>query len=198
MSNNYGVFSLEEKVVVVTGGTRRYGAHFCEALGEAGATVILTSRDQSRADDTARGFRDIGLEVFGYSLELGDDSSIEVFVDAVIQDYGRIDVLVNSARTTPGMIASELTREALDQTFTVNLVGMILLTRRVVEEMKQAGGGISSTSVRSTGWAVRIFLFTKSWSPTYRWIIPFSKEASSPTPSNWLPRWLNTTSGPTV
>lgn len=141
MSDTYGIFSLKEKVVVVTGGTQRYGSHFCEALGQAGATVILTSRDQGRADDTARGFRDMGLEVFGYSLELGDDSSIEAFVDAVIQDHGRIDVLINSARTTPGMIASELTREALDQTFTVNLVGMILLTRRVVEEMKQAGGG---------------------------------------------------------
>ncbi len=141
MSNNYGVFSLEEKIVVVTGGAVRYGYYFCGALGKAGATVIVTSRDQGRAEDTAREFTDRGLKAFGYSLDIGDDSSIEAFVDAVIQDHGRIDVLVNNARTIPQMAASEVTREELDRAFTVNLTGMILLTRRVVEEMKQAGAG---------------------------------------------------------
>ncbi len=141
VSDSHGVFSLAEKIVVVTGGTRRYGYYFCRALAEAGATVVLTSRDQGRAEDTAREFTGSGLKAFGYSLELGDDSSIQAFVDAVIQDYGRIDVLVNNARTIPQMSASEVTREGLDRAFSVNLTGMILLTRRVVEEMKQAGAG---------------------------------------------------------
>ncbi len=50
-------------------------------------------------------------------------------------------MLVNNARTVPQMPASELTHEELDRVFSINLTGMILLTRRVVEEMKQAGGG---------------------------------------------------------
>jgi len=141
MKDDRELFSLEDKVVVVTGGTRRYGYYFCQALGQAGATVVLTSRDQSRADDTAGELTDMGLKAFGYSLQLADDSSIEAFVDAVIEVHGRIDVLVNNARTVPGMPASELTHEELDRVFSINLTGMILLTRRVVEEMKQASGG---------------------------------------------------------
>ncbi len=141
MNDDRELFSLEDKVVVVTGGTRRYGYHFCRALGQAGATVVLTSRDQGRADEIARELTDMGLKAFGYSLQLADDSSIEAFVDAVIADHGRIDVLVNNARTVPEMSANELTREELDRVFSINLAGMILLTRRVVEEMKQAGGG---------------------------------------------------------
>jgi len=141
MNDDRELFSLEDKVVVVTGGTQRYGYYFCRALGQAGATVVLTSRDQGRADDTAREFTDMGLKAFGYSLQLSDDGSIEAFVDAVIADHDRIDVLVNNARTISEMSANELTREELDRVFTINLTGVILLTRRIVEEMKQAGGG---------------------------------------------------------
>ncbi len=54
MKDDRELFSLEDKIVVVTGGTRRYGHCFCRALGQAGATVVLTSRDRGRADDTAR------------------------------------------------------------------------------------------------------------------------------------------------
>ena len=44
---------VEGKVIVVTGGTKKYGYHFCEGLAEAGGTVLLTSREQERADDVA-------------------------------------------------------------------------------------------------------------------------------------------------
>ena len=141
MKDDRELFSLGDKVVVVTGGTRRYGYYFCQALGQARATVVLTSRDQGRADDTAGELSDMGLKAFGYSLQLADDTSIEAFADAVIADHGRIDVLVNNARTVPRMPASELTHEELDRVFSINLTGMILLTRRVVEEMKQTSGG---------------------------------------------------------
>ena len=142
MSNDCGVFSLDGKVIVVTGGTRRYGYYFCEALAEAGGTVVLTSRDKERADEKAEGFTAKGLKVFGYSLDLAHDDSIEELVTAVIQDHNKIDVLVNNARTIPQMPSrTQASREELDRAFTVNCVGLILLTRRVVEEMKKAGGG---------------------------------------------------------
>lgn len=141
MSSDWGVFSLEGKVVVVTGGTRRYGYHFCHALAEAGGTVILTSRDKQRADEAAEKVKASGPHVFGYSLELADDDSIERFVTTVIEDHKRIDVLVNNARHIPRVASGEIGREGLDEVFTINVVGTMLLTRRVAEEMKKAGGG---------------------------------------------------------
>jgi len=135
------IFSLEGKVIVVTGGTRRYGYHFCDALTEAGGTVIVTSRDKKRADETAAGFTRMGRRCFGYSLEQADDESIEELVRAVIRDHQRIDVLINNARRIPQMSAPDIDREELDRLFTVNSAGLILLTRRVVEEMRKAGGG---------------------------------------------------------
>lgn len=140
MTVNLDVFSLKGKVIVVTGATRRYGRCFCAALAEAGGTVILTSRDKDRADQAAAPYVRNGLEVFGYALDQGNDASIETLVSDVVRDHGRIDVLINNARTLkqPG---AALDRAELDRIFSVNAAGLILLTRRVIESMKQTGGG---------------------------------------------------------
>ena len=141
MTTEYRAFSLESKVIVVTGGTRKYGYYFCDALAEAGGTVVVTSRDKKRAEEAAVKFTGRGQEAFGYSYDQARDDSIEELVSAVIRDRGKIDVLVNNARRIPAMPAPEIDRQELDRLFTINCVGMILLTRRFVEEMKKAGGG---------------------------------------------------------
>lgn len=141
MPSGLGIFSLKGKVILVTGGTRHYGLHMSEGLVAAGGTVLVTSRDKARADATAKTFVDEGGEAFGYALDQSDDSSIEGLVDEVIRNHGRIDVLVNNARRISQMPSTEIDREELAQLFSVNAVGMILLTRRVVTEMKKAGGG---------------------------------------------------------
>ena len=138
---NYGLFSLKGKVIVVTGGVRRYGHYFCEGLAEAGGTVIVTSRDQKRAEEAAEKWRSKGLDVVGYGLDQSRDDSVESLVQTVIENHGKIDVLINNARTIPKKASSEVSRAELNEVFNVNSVGLILLTRRVVEEMKKAGGG---------------------------------------------------------
>ena len=141
MGKDFAIFSLDGKVIVVTGGTRKYGYHFCEALGEAGGTVVLTSRDKKRAEETAKKLNGKGQKAFGYSLELAEDDSINEFVGEVIETHKRIDILINNARRIPQMPPPKINREELDKLFAVNSIGLILLTRRVVGEMKKAGGG---------------------------------------------------------
>ena len=137
MSDLENMFSLKGKTIIVTGGTKRYGNCFCEGLAEAGGTIIVTSRDLENAEKYADGFRSNGYDMTGYALDQGDDASIEQLIDRVIDKHGRIDALINNARTIP----RNLSREELDRTFSVNDVGLILITRRVVEEMKKTGGG---------------------------------------------------------
>ena len=91
MSKNLGIFSLEGKVIIVTGGTQRYGYHFCEALVEAGGTIILTSRDKKRAEETARRLDEERHKVFGYRLELAEDGSIDEFVNVMVKKHKKID-----------------------------------------------------------------------------------------------------------
>jgi NAD(P)-dependent dehydrogenase (short-subunit alcohol dehydrogenase family) len=135
-------FSLKGKVILVTGATRRYGLYMCEGLCEAGGTVCVTSRDKARAEDTALHLASFGGSAYGYAYDQGSDDSIEALVGDVMRDHGRIDVLVNNARCIPETAAPDIGREELNRTFSVNAVGMILLTRTVVNEMRQAGGGV--------------------------------------------------------
>lgn len=141
MSADYEKFSLRDQVVLVTGGAIKYGYIFCDALTEAGGTVLVTSRDKKRADETAAKFTDKGRKCFGYAYDQGSDDSIEALVRDVIRDHGRIDILINNARRIPQMAAPDITREELDKLFSINSAGLILLTRRVVDEMKKAGAG---------------------------------------------------------
>jgi len=141
MTGDYWIYSLKDKIIIVTGGSKKYGYHFCEALTEAGGTVIVTSREQERAVETAAKFTSQGRKCFGYRLDQADEDSIEAFVSDVIRDHKKIDVLINNARRIPQMPAAEINQEELNKLFAVNAVGLILLTRRVVEEMKKTGGG---------------------------------------------------------
>jgi NAD(P)-dependent dehydrogenase (short-subunit alcohol dehydrogenase family) len=142
MATTLESFSLDNKTVIVTGGTRRYGHAFCDGLAEAGATVALTSRSLQRAQETADEFRERGRDAHGYRLDLADDEQINALVDDVLDDHGAIDVLVNSARYLPSDTWDTIDREELDAVFDVGIVGTILITRRVVNEMKPAGGGV--------------------------------------------------------
>lgn len=153
MNSSSGIFSLKGKVIVVTGGTRKYGYCFCEALAEVGGTVIVTSRDKKRAEEAAASFTKKGQESFGYALDLAQDDSINEFVTGVIKNHQKIDVLINNARHIPQMPVYNIDRKELDKTFTVNSVGLILLTRLVVEEMKKAGKGnvINISSIYGMG-----------------------------------------------
>ena len=141
MNKDGGIFSLKDKVIIVTGGTGRYGYHFCEALAEAGGTVILTSRDKQRAEKKAEILTEKGLKVFGYRLDLSKDDSIDEFVTKVIREHKKIDVLVNNARVIVPEPYYKMTRENFEESFATNTVGLIILTRRVVEEMKKTGRG---------------------------------------------------------
>lgn len=142
MATTLEKFYLDGKVAVVTGGRRKYGHAFCDGLAEAGATVVLTSRFLEKAQETAAEFRERDLDVHGYQLDLREDESIHALVDDVLSDLGAIDVLVNSARYLPSKTWETVDREELDAIFDVGIVGTMLLTRRVVNEMKEAGGGV--------------------------------------------------------
>jgi len=83
----------DDEIVVVAGGTGRVGGATVRALHEAGARVIVVSRDESRAKAATEGLERASV----FTADLGDASSTDAFVNAVAQRYGRIDAVVNLA-----------------------------------------------------------------------------------------------------
>lgn len=130
-------FRLDGKVAIVTGGTGLYGTPFSRALAQAGATVVVTSRELARAEAAAGGI-DGGV---GMRLDQSDPQSIAAFADRVAGEWGRVDVLVNNAVHRQGAGLHGTTANDWDATSATNSRGLFLLTQALVPTMITGGGG---------------------------------------------------------
>lgn len=92
------LFSLKDRVALVTGGAGKYGQQICRALAEAGATVIVASRNCKKCEVFAEELRQEGdLETAAMQLDITDESSVEDAAGQVWSRWGRLDILFNNA-----------------------------------------------------------------------------------------------------
>ena len=142
LMNIIDTFRLNGRTAIVTGGAGRYGRQIVEALGEAGATVFIASRDLSHCQETADAFIAQGLDVRALRLDLGDRGSIDRLVAEVIAQTRRIDILVNNAVTRSACGGGWLQElESYDRSLHVNASATFYLTAAVAERMKQPKRG---------------------------------------------------------
>ena len=136
------LFDLSGRVAIVTGGRGLYGASISLGLCEAGASVVIASRNGCKCEELASELRDKGYDAIGHSLDLSDDASISELVSFVIERYGKIDILVNNAVDRSNLAPlSSATRQQLQDSMSVNLNGQILLSQKVLEHMIPAERG---------------------------------------------------------
>jgi NAD(P)-dependent dehydrogenase (short-subunit alcohol dehydrogenase family) len=139
------LLDLSGKVALVTGASRGIGSAIADSLAEHGAQVVLSSRKQADLDaEAARINEKHGEKATAIAAHAGRPEELERLVDAVMERFSRIDILINNAATNPYMgpvLGAELA--AWDKTFEVNLRGVFILTRLVYgASMEQHGGAI--------------------------------------------------------
>jgi len=155
-------FDLKDRVAVVTGGAGLLGAEFCKTLAEAGACVAIVDLNLAAADKVAEGLTKDGYRVKGFGVDITQPDSIKQFVASVLSDFGRLDILVNSAALDPkfdpdaasrGLAPGSFEDYPLDQwnaALNVNLTGMFLITQACVKPMLAQGGKGSIINICST------------------------------------------------
>ena len=146
--NVTNLFDLSGKVALVTGGARNLGYDMALALAEAGADVAITSRQLADAQKSARTIAQAtGHRAFGVECDVRIETQVEAMVDAVLAEFGKIDVLINNA----GNVVSTPQNKPLEQrpveewefTVDVNLKGVFLCSKHVVAKaMKPARTGV--------------------------------------------------------
>lgn len=143
-------FSLRGKVAVVTAGAGPlFGQSISEALAEAGATLVTASRSRERNEAYAETLRSKGYDAHGMAVDIEDPASIDAFHAALLERFGRCDVLVNSAlaRNGHGGGFEEQTPESWAHTAAGDFVGLFRICQRFVATMvRQAGGSIINIS----------------------------------------------------
>lgn len=134
---------LEGKVALVTGSGRNLGRIALLELARRGASVIVNARsNQAEADSVVREAEALGAEAIALLADVSDEAEVERMVDAGLQRFGHIDVLINNAGLV--RVASpitEMSTEEWRQTAAVNMDGPFFCTRAVVPSMIENGGG---------------------------------------------------------
>ncbi len=120
------------------------GRAIAVAFAREGAKVVISGRDQKKLDAAAKG---IGGNCLTVSADLSSSADIKKLVDATVQRFKQIHVLVNNAGVLLPGTAESFTEAEWDQTFNVNVRGVWLLSRAVLPHMRAAGGG----SIINTG-----------------------------------------------
>jgi gluconate 5-dehydrogenase len=143
------LLSLRGKVVLITGAAGHLGLAMAEALAEAGASVIVSSRETSRAKDVASRLDRVGdARHFSITLDHMDESSIESGFGQAVRQAGRIDVLVNNGHEALAADWKTVTGEQFQRQL-ANATGYFLLARRFREHAVCRSGGGSIVMIGS-------------------------------------------------
>jgi len=140
---------MQGRVVLVTGASRGIGQAILFELARRGATVIGTATSASGAQAIAKSLADAGLGGEGMALDVTDPAQCDALVDALVKQYGRIDVLVNNAGITRDNLLMRMKDEEWDAIIQTNLNSVFRMSRAVLRPMMKARFGriISIASV---------------------------------------------------
>jgi len=150
-----GRFRLQDRVALVTGGSRGLGREIVKAFAEAGAHVIIASRKYDACKTLADEIESTtDRQAFPYACHVGEWNDVNALADAAFERFGRVDILVNNAGMSPLYDHVSTVSEVLwDKTLDVNLKGPFRLSANVGTRMVEQGGG--SIIMVSSGGAIR-------------------------------------------
>jgi NAD(P)-dependent dehydrogenase (short-subunit alcohol dehydrogenase family) len=135
-------FSLQDRVVVLSGGAGLFGRGLVSAIAAAGAKVVAASRNAARLEAVAAEETAAGRHVVAEQLDQGDEASVLALRERVLERFGRVDGLVNNAVLRP-MRSPDAPVAAWEESMRVNAKGLFLMIRAFGEAMcLQKGGSI--------------------------------------------------------
>src|SRR5690348_8740923 len=149
------LFDLTGRVAIITGGSIGLGRQMAEGLGEMGAHVVLCARKEERCREAAEELQQLGVKAIALACDVKSPASIHQLVDAIVAEFGRIDVLINNAGISWGAPVEEMRLEDWNKVIETNLTGTFLCAQAVGKVMIRQGRGkiINIASVAGLGGA---------------------------------------------
>ena len=140
--------TLKNKVAVVTGGTRGIGYAIVKALVESGAKVAIWGSRQETADAAVAKIKAEcpGCEVVGMAPKLTDSKAVESAMNAVVENFGSLDILANNAGIAQNIPLESYTDDDLEKIIDLNIKAVFICSKAAAHLMKGKGGSIINTS----------------------------------------------------
>jgi aminoglycoside phosphotransferase (APT) family kinase protein/NAD(P)-dependent dehydrogenase (short-subunit alcohol dehydrogenase family) len=136
-------FRLDGKVAVITGSSRGIGEATARLFANQGAHVVVSSRKQEACESVAQSIRESGGTATAIACHVGEPEARESLINQVVEQLGRLDILVNNAATNPyfGHIL-DTPMSTAEKTVSVNLLGFFHMSQLAGRVMREQGGGV--------------------------------------------------------
>ena len=139
---------LENKIVLITGGTSGIGFACAERFAEEGAAVIMASRGEERGEEAEASLRSQGYNASFIPCDVSNRESVEALKRQVQERYGSLNILVNNAGVLRTGSLEEITDEDWDLTYNTNLKSMLYVCQNFIDMLKDSHGVIlNNTSI---------------------------------------------------
>jgi 3-oxoacyl-[acyl-carrier protein] reductase len=135
------MFSLKDKVAVVTGASQGIGHETALALAEVGAKVVVAARNEEKLAGLAGAIAAAGGEAFALKMDVADAEQVKAGFKQVIERLGRLDILVNNAAVTRDGLAMRMKKDDWDAVLQTNLTGAHLCIQQALPTMMKARAG---------------------------------------------------------
>jgi len=135
------MFSLKDKVAVVTGASQGIGRDTALALSEAGAKVVVAARNEEKLAVLVNDIAAAGGEAFALKMDVADAEQVKAGFKQMIEKFGRLDILVNNAAITRDGLAMRMKKDDWDAVLQTNLTGAHLCVQQVLPVMMKARAG---------------------------------------------------------
>ncbi len=135
------MFSLKDKVAVVTGASQGIGRDTALALSAAGAKVVVAARNEEKLGVLVKDIVAAGGEAFAVKMDVSDADQVKVGFKQVVEKFGRLDILVNNAAITRDGLAMRMRADDWDAVIRTNLTGAHLCIQQALPTMMKARAG---------------------------------------------------------
>jgi gluconate 5-dehydrogenase len=153
------LFDLTGKAALVTGGSRGLGLQIAEALGEAGAKIMLTSRKAADLEEAAADLQAKGIDTRWIAADASQPADVQKVVSETMERMGHIDILVNNAGATWGAPAEDHPLEAWDKVMNLNIRSLFLFAQAVGKASmipRKGGRIINIASIAGLGGSIEV------------------------------------------
>ena len=148
------LFDLTGKTALVTGGSRGLGLQLAQALGEAGAKVLLSSRKASDLEEAAAELKAAGIDAQWIAADCSNEADIRRLGDETLARLGHVDILLNNAGAAWGAPAEDHPVEAWDKVMNLNVRGYFILSQHIAKHSmiaRKSGRIINLASIAGLG-----------------------------------------------
>lgn len=142
---------LRDKIAIITGGGTGIGYGLALGLAKEGANIVINyCRSKEGAEDVAKKIKEMNQKVITIQADISNVSDINSLVEKTIDNFGKIDILINNSAIAPWKPFLEITEGLWDKVIDTNLKGTFLCAQRAAKEMIKTGGG-RIINITSTG-----------------------------------------------